>query len=116
VVQIPAKAYDVFPDLVENPGRVVTQNEFLDKLWPETYVNPELIRKYILDIRQILSDRPEKPRFIETVTKRGYRFIAPVVDLAADGLAGSSPSDETRERPRSASVRSELQVLANARF
>jgi len=38
--------------LVENPGRLVTQDEFLEKLWPDTYVNPELIRKYILDIRK----------------------------------------------------------------
>src|SRR5580700_9814651 len=69
--------------LVENPGRLVTHDELLEKLWPEIYVNPELIRKYILDIRKILGDRPDKPEFIETVTKRGYRFIAPVVDESA---------------------------------
>jgi TolB-like protein/DNA-binding winged helix-turn-helix (wHTH) protein/Flp pilus assembly protein TadD len=79
-VAIPPKPYDMLRYLVENSGRLVTQDEFLEKLWPETYVNPELIRKYILDIRKILGDRPDKPEFIETVTKRGYRFIAPVID------------------------------------
>src|SRR6266436_5491892 len=79
-VAIPPKPYDMLRYLVENPDRLVTQDELLEKLWPETYVNPELIRKYILDIRKILGDRPDKPEFIETVTKRGYRFIAPVVD------------------------------------
>ncbi|HVI08404.1 MAG TPA: winged helix-turn-helix domain-containing protein, partial [Candidatus Binatia bacterium] len=79
-VAIPPKPYDMLRYLVENPGRLVTQDELLDKLWPEIYVNPELIRKYILDIRKILGDRPDKPEFIETVTKRGYRFIAPVID------------------------------------
>jgi len=79
-VPIPPKPYDMLRYLVENPGRLVTQDEFLAKLWPEIYVNPELIRKYILDIRKILGDRPDKPEFIETVTKRGYRFIASVVD------------------------------------
>src|SRR6266478_4425069 len=79
-VQIPPKAFDVLRYLVENPGRVVTQNELLEALWPETYVNPEILRKYILDIRKTLGDRPDKPMFIETVTKRGYRFIAPVVE------------------------------------
>ena len=79
-VAIPPKPYDMLRYLVENAGRLVTQDEFLEKLWPETYVNPELIRKYILDIRKILRDRPDKPEFIETVTKRGYRFIAPVAD------------------------------------
>ena len=80
---IPPKPYDMLRYLVENPGRLVTHDELLEKLWPEIYVNPELIRKYILDIRKILGDRPDKPEFIETVTKRGYRFIAPVIDESA---------------------------------
>jgi len=79
-VSIAPKAYDVLRYLVENPGRLVTPDELLEKLWPETYVNPEVLRKYILDIRKILGDRPDKPEFIETVTKRGYRFIARVID------------------------------------
>jgi TolB-like protein/DNA-binding winged helix-turn-helix (wHTH) protein/Tfp pilus assembly protein PilF len=79
-VPIPPKPYDVLRYLVENHGRLVTPDEVLEKLWPGTYVNPEVLRKYILDIRKVLGDRPEKPEFIETVTKRGYRFIAPVVD------------------------------------
>ncbi len=79
-VPITPKAYDVLRYFVENPGRLVTPDELLEKLWPETYVNPEVFRKYILDIRKILGDRPDKPEFIETVTKRGYRFIAPVME------------------------------------
>jgi TolB-like protein/DNA-binding winged helix-turn-helix (wHTH) protein/Flp pilus assembly protein TadD len=79
-VPIAPKTFDVLRYLVENPGRLVTQDEILEKLWPETYVNPEVCRKYILDIRKTLGDRPDKPEFIETVTKRGYRFIAPVID------------------------------------
>jgi len=51
---IAPKAFDVLRYLVENPGRLVTQDEILDKLWSETYVNPEVFRKYILDIRKIL--------------------------------------------------------------
>jgi DNA-binding winged helix-turn-helix (wHTH) protein len=77
-VRIAPKAFDVLRYLVENPGRLVTQDEILEALWPETYVNPEVLRKYILDIRKILGDRSDKPVFIETVTKRGYRFVAPV--------------------------------------
>ena len=94
-VAIPPKPYDMLRYLVENPGRLITQDEFLEKLWPETYVNPELIRKYILDIRKILGDRPDKPEFIETVTKRGYRFIAQVVDDSAAKPADLNRSDAT---------------------
>jgi len=71
---------------------LVTQDELLEALWPETYVNQEVLRKYILEIRKVLGDRPEKPEFIETVTKRGYRFIAPVLDESAD-----EPPDLTTE-------------------
>src|SRR6266403_3606495 len=95
-MSIPPKAFDVLRYLVENPVRLVTQDELLEKLWPETYVNPEAIRKYILDIRKILGDRPDKPEFIETVTKRGYRFIAPVIDDERTTL----PPDLTTQKQR----------------
>src|SRR3984957_14073860 len=95
-VPIAPKAFDVLRYLVENPGRLVTQDEVLEKLWPETYVNPEVFRKYILDIRKILGDRPDKPEFIETVTKRGYRFIATVIDDERTTL----PPDLTTQKQR----------------
>jgi TolB-like protein/DNA-binding winged helix-turn-helix (wHTH) protein/Flp pilus assembly protein TadD len=79
-VPIAPKAFDVLAYLVEHAGRVVTQDEMLEALWSETYVNPEVLRKYILEIRKALGDRPDKPEFVETLPKRGYRFIAPVVD------------------------------------
>ena len=89
-VAIPPKPYDMLRYLVENPERLVTRDELLDKLWPEIYVNPELVRKYIVDIRKILGDRPDKPEFIETMPKRGYRFIAPVVDESENEPPDSS--------------------------
>src|SRR5579871_168446 len=74
------KAFDVLRYLVEHTGRVVTPEELLEALWPQTYVNPEGIRKYILEIRKVLGDRPGQLAFIETLPKRGYQFIAPVTD------------------------------------
>ncbi len=82
-VRIPPKAFDVLRYLVENPERLVTQDELLEALWPDTYVNPEVLRKYILDVRRILGDRPDRPEFIETLPKRGYRFVAAVSDDCA---------------------------------
>ena len=90
-VRIPPKAFDVLRYLVENPQRLVTQDELLEALWPDTYVNPEVLRKYILDVRKILGDRPDRPEFIETVPKRGYRFVAAVSDDgAAEPLSASA--------------------------
>ena len=93
-VSIPPKVYDVLRYLVENPGRLVTQDELLEKVWPETYVNPEVIRKYILEIRRVLGDRPDKPEFIETLPKRGYRFVASVRDEDVAEPSDLSPSQE----------------------
>src|SRR6266403_2835122 len=101
-VRIPPKAFDVLRYLVENPERLVTQDELLEALWSETYVNPEILRKYILDIRRILGDRPDKPVFIETVTKRGYRFIAPVAeDTEAAPASLPAPDAEAKQTPAS---------------
>ena len=79
-VAITPKAFDVLRYLVENAGSLVSQEQLLGAVWPETYVNPEVLRKYILEIRRVLGDRAINPTFIETMTKRGYRFIAPVTD------------------------------------
>jgi DNA-binding winged helix-turn-helix (wHTH) protein/Tol biopolymer transport system component len=75
-VSLTPKAFDVLRYLVERAGRLVTQEELLESLWPETYVNQEVLRKYILEIRKALGDKPDNPVFIETITKRGYRFVA----------------------------------------
>jgi TolB-like protein/DNA-binding winged helix-turn-helix (wHTH) protein len=97
-VRIAPKAFDVLRYLVENPGRLVTQDELLEALWHETYVNPEVLRKYILEIRRVLGDQADKPVFIETLTKRGYRFIAPVTDESVPehpGVPVSEPAQES---------------------
>ena len=85
-VPLTPKAFDVLRYLVDHPGRLVTQDEILEALWPETYVNPEVIKKYILGIRKALGDRHDKPEFIETLPKRGYQFVAAVTH---DAVAGS---------------------------
>jgi DNA-binding winged helix-turn-helix (wHTH) protein/tetratricopeptide (TPR) repeat protein len=84
-VSLAPKAFDVLRYLVEHPGRLVTQDEILEALWPETYVNPELIKKYILGIRKVLGDSPNKPVFIENFPKRGYQFVATVSDESPAG-------------------------------
>jgi TolB-like protein/DNA-binding winged helix-turn-helix (wHTH) protein/Flp pilus assembly protein TadD len=97
-VPIAPKAFDVLAHLVEHAGRVVAQDELLGALWPETFVNPEVLRKYILEIRKALGDRPDNPEFIETVPKRGYRFVAPVMDESAAELPDAPPSHATEQQ------------------
>ena len=82
-VSLTPKAFDLLRFLVEHSDRVVSQNEILEALWPDTYVNPEVIKKYILSIRRVLGDSPEEPVFIETIPRRGYRFVARVTEEAS---------------------------------
>ena len=79
---LPPKPFAVLRYLVENPGRLITHDELLDALWPETYVQPQVLRTYMLDLRKALGDDATHPRFIQTLPKRGYCFVAPVTDGA----------------------------------
>jgi predicted ATPase/DNA-binding winged helix-turn-helix (wHTH) protein len=79
------KAFAVLRYLVEHPGRLVTQEELFEALWPKTYVQPEVLKSHIAAIRAVLGDHARKPIFIETLSRRGYRFIAPVTEGASAG-------------------------------
>jgi predicted ATPase/DNA-binding winged helix-turn-helix (wHTH) protein len=72
------KAFAVLEYLVERTGQLVTHEELLEGVWPDRMVEPQAVKKRILDVRNALGDCPKSPLFIETVPKRGYRFIAPV--------------------------------------
>jgi len=102
-VPVAPKSFDVLAYLVEHAGRVVTQDEILEALWPETYVNPEVLRKYILEIRKILGDRSDSPEFVETLPKRGYRFIPRVIDESTaepPDLAALPAAEERAAEPK----------------
>jgi DNA-binding winged helix-turn-helix (wHTH) protein/tetratricopeptide (TPR) repeat protein len=97
-MHLPPKAFSVLQYLVENAGRLVTHNELLDKVWPNTFVQPEVLSSHIRDVRAALGDDARKPRFIETLSRRGYRFIGkiedgetaevPQIDFASERLVG----------------------------
>jgi len=74
-VALTPKSFDVLRYLAENPGRLVTHDELLEALWPDVYVQPEVLKSHILAIRAALGDTISNPRFIETQRGRGYRFI-----------------------------------------
>jgi predicted ATPase/DNA-binding winged helix-turn-helix (wHTH) protein len=87
-ISLPPKPFAVLRYLVENPGRLITHDELLDALWPETYVQPQVLRTYMLDLRKVLQDDAGQPRFIQTLPKRGYCFVAPVTDWVGPERAG----------------------------
>ena len=82
-VSLTPKGFDLLRFLVEHRDRLVSQDEILEAIWPDRHVNPEVVKKHILEIRKALGDRSRGASFIETTTKRGYQFVAPVRDAPA---------------------------------
>ena len=93
-------AHAILRYLVDHAGRLVTQDELLDAVWPDTNVQPEVLKRHVLDIRNALGDDPKHPVFIETLPRRGYQFIAPIVTRIGEDTSG-----EAAEPARSAQVR-----------
>lgn len=71
--------FQVLAMLLERPGEVVTREELQKRLWPETFVDVERnLNTAVNKIREVLGDSAESPRFVETLPRRGYRFIGEV--------------------------------------
>src|SRR5215472_7921158 len=79
--------YQILAALLEQPGELVTREELRRRLWPpDTYVDFERsLNKAVNRLREVLEDSAEQPRFIETLPRQGYRFIAPVVPYVVSG-------------------------------
>src|SRR5580658_6091279 len=106
-IRLQEQPFQILAMLLEHPGQVVTREELQKKLWPaDTFVDFDHgLNKAVNKIRDALGDSAESPRFVETVARRGYRFLAEV--KAADAAPGQSPhvapppipAAETRDRP-----------------
>jgi DNA-binding winged helix-turn-helix (wHTH) protein/Tol biopolymer transport system component len=79
--------------LLENPGRLVTRDELKKRLWPsDTFVDfDQSLNRAVNRLREALADSAEQPRFVETLPRRGYRFIAPVTK---DGLGEAAVPEQ----------------------
>ena len=77
-VALPPKVFDTLLLLVESQARLVEKSEFLKRLWPDTFVEEVALAHCISHLRKALRDGRDDCRFIETVPKRGYRFLAAV--------------------------------------
>jgi FixJ family two-component response regulator/DNA-binding winged helix-turn-helix (wHTH) protein/tetratricopeptide (TPR) repeat protein len=121
-IRLTPKAFDVLRYLVEHAGRLVTPDELLEALWPNIYVNPEGLRRYIQEIRKTLGDQLDKPLFIETLPKRGYQFVAPVIEEGAakpldlptetaKNIVGRGPALAELDRCLSKALRGQRQIV-----
>ena len=90
-VKLTGQPFQVLTILLEQPGEVVTREELQKRLWPDTFVDVDHnLNTAINKIREALGDSAESPQFVETLPKRGYRFVAPVEGSQTPGVPGGS--------------------------
>ena len=90
-LKLPGQPFQVLAILLERPGEVVTREELQKRLWPDTFVDVDHnLNTAINKIREVLGDSAESPRFVETLPRRGYRFVAPVEGTQTTEVPGGS--------------------------
>lgn len=104
-VQIRPKLMDVLSFLAQQSGEVVSKDEIIAAVWARQYMAESVLTRSIAELRRILGDRVVEPRFIETITKRGYRLLAPV-----ERVGGPAPAQVPAARPASPQVPSSMGV------
>src|SRR5262245_34990995 len=77
-VRLTPRAFDTLLVLVQCASQVVDKEQLLKEVWPDVFVEEGSLSRNIYELRKSLGDDPSEPRYIETIPKRGYRFIAPV--------------------------------------
>lgn len=96
-VKLPGQPFQVLAILLECPGEVVTREELQKRLWPDTFVDVDHnLNTAINKIREVLGDSAESPRFVETLPRRGYRFIGPLTPLPVERQPATQSSQVRR--------------------
>lgn len=109
-VPLTPKAFDILLILVENGGRIVGKDDLMKRVWPNTFVEEGNLTQNVSLLRKALGETANGPQFIETIPRRGYRFVAPVRKSgevnSVQALPRSNPSEslETDGRATTAST------------
>ncbi|MGF6535531.1 MULTISPECIES: ATP-binding protein [Paraburkholderia] len=87
-IDLPPKTFAVLRHLVEHAQQLMSFYALLEAVWPDVHVQPEVLKGHVAAIRRALGDDASQPRYVETHRGHGYRFIAPVGNLAVGGESG----------------------------
>jgi DNA-binding winged helix-turn-helix (wHTH) protein len=83
VVTLAPKPFGVLCALARRPGSLLTKHALLDDVWGHQFVTDSVLKTAISEVRAALDDDPKQPRYIETVSRRGYRFIAATIGASS---------------------------------
>jgi Tol biopolymer transport system component/DNA-binding winged helix-turn-helix (wHTH) protein len=118
LIRLQEQPFRVLLMLAERPGEIVTREEIQEKIWGKTFVDfDQSLNKAINRVREALSDSAGTPQYVETIPRRGYRFIAPVIATPATEAPGpaafeNTPSTEIPAQPRWAALPSRIFIVA----
>lgn len=85
LVSLPPKLFDLLYYFLQHPDRLISKEELLDKVWSQRIISESTLKGSINDLRNALNDNSKTPRYIETIPRRGYRFIADVAAIPVPG-------------------------------
>jgi DNA-binding winged helix-turn-helix (wHTH) protein/TolB-like protein/Flp pilus assembly protein TadD len=118
-VALTGKAFQTLLVLVENSGRTVTKDDLLSSVWPDTFVEELTLAQNISTLRKALGDDKSDSKYIQTVPRRGYRFVAPVIQLDeshAQATANIPAEQEHLYSNQTADVSSRRQAWKSSRL
>lgn len=92
-IALPPKAFAVLCALARQPGQLVAKDALLDAVWGHRHVSESVLKTVVSELRDALRDDARKPRYIETASRRGYRFIGKDAAPASDSALRTAPSD-----------------------
>ena len=99
IIPVSPKIIDLLLYLVARPSALVTKDELFRALWPDVAVTDNALTQAVSELRQALGDDPSNPKYVQTVARRGYRFIAPVTAQAQRAEAVAEPAAPTSRTP-----------------
>lgn len=105
-ISLPPKVFDTLLLLVQRSGHVVEKDELMQKLWPDTFVEESNLTQNVFTLRRVLGEAHDEHPYIETLPKRGYRFVADVQELEDE------PADLIIEKHTRARIITEEEVDA----
>ncbi len=91
-LEIRPKVFDLLVYLIEHRGTLLTKETLLEEVWGDVVVSETSLSRTVADLRELLGDDADEPRYVQTTRKRGYKFVAPVEEIrAAPKVESSSP-------------------------
>ncbi len=107
-LKLAEQPFQVLAMLLERPGETVTREELRDRLWPgDTFVDFDHgLNNAVMRVREVLLDSSDHPRYVETIPRRGYRFVAPVEDVPGSSVIPAKNGAERVSSPEPPSLES----------